>query len=119
MVLATFQKSGSNLRIPKSSVFTYIYICENGVCRFKKPQKTTPSRHPKIALVLAGVSEMEFVGLKKPSKIALALAGVSEMELKKHRMPTEKAPKTHQNRPRASRRERNGARKAPKGHFPP
>ena len=56
--------------------------------------------------MLAGVSEMEFVGLKKPSKIALALAGVSEMELKKHRMPTEEAPKTHQNRPRASRRER-------------
>ena len=49
--------------------------------------------------MLAGVSEMEFVGLKKPSKIALALAGVSEMELKKHRMPTEKAPKTHQNHP--------------------
>ena len=44
-------------------------------------QKTTPARLPKIALVLAGVSEMELVSLKKPTKIALVLAGVSEMEL--------------------------------------
>ena len=43
--------------------------------------------------MLAGVSEMEFVGLKKPAKIALALAGVSETELVRHG----KAPKTHQN----------------------
>ena len=51
VVLATFQKSGSILRIPKSSVFTYIYICENGVFHFRNQPPKKLHRRPSLLLL--------------------------------------------------------------------
>ncbi len=83
MVLATFQKSGSILRIPKSSVFTYIYVKTVFVASKNNPDKAPPNR-PRAS--------------------------------RRERNGARKSQKTHQNRPRASRRERNGARKSPNTH---